>query len=139
MFSIIGALVTEADGDIIVVEAGSDYIFRVDPLSGDRTTLSGLNGFGTGPDFSNPQSIAINAAGDIFVTNRFFFNAVYHVDPVTGDRTVISDSATGLGPMFSDLRGIAIVAVPEPSTLFLLCFGAVGFLVHALCKSGGRN
>ena len=66
-----------------------------------------LGQLGTGPEFVRTDSIAVEASGDLVVTNRFV-NSVFRVDPVTGDRTIFSDTGTGAGP------AVARGALPRP-------------------------
>ena len=44
---------------------------------------------GSGPDFWDPSHIAVEASGNLVVTDRNL-QAVLRVDPATGDRTIVS-------------------------------------------------
>lgn len=57
MFYPFGAAV-EADGRILVTDAYADLLFRVDPVSGDRTVLAGP-GVGGGPELLSPWAVEI--------------------------------------------------------------------------------
>ena len=95
-------------GDILVVDpdvppVSTAELFRVDPQSGARSVLSN---FGT----SNPNAVAVEANGNILVTDNAGgtdpsggtneWGTLYRIsrDPVTGDlvRTVVTDF--GVGP-----------------------------------------
>ena len=117
----LGGLVVESSGDIMV---NSDALFRMDPLTGNRTIISvadrttncfgaGLlfaccTGAGTGdgtppcaavgsgPDFGSPAGLVVESSGDILVTG----DALFRVDPTTGNRTIISGPVVGSGPDF---------------------------------------
>jgi sugar lactone lactonase YvrE len=132
-------VVVEADGSILVVEAdsfnGTEFraLVRVNPDNGVRTILSGckqpacLSVVGAGPNFSIPVGLALNASGEILVTD-YGLGAVFRVDPISGDRIVFSgcvdpscSSENGSGPPFAGPIGITVV--PEPGQLLLLVAG----------------
>ena len=87
----------EVSGNIIVIDPGAGTgsagaLFRVDPISGERTLLSN---FGVGPHQGiNPISVAIEASGNILVIDSATSN-LFRVDPTTGDRTLLSDFNVG--------------------------------------------
>ena len=100
-------LVVEAGGQILVIDAqagqgdtgnGQGVLFRVDPQTGVRTRLSN---FGVGANQgSNPTSVAVEASGQILVTDEGHTSTtplglLFRVDPQTGDRTILSDFNTG--------------------------------------------
>ena len=73
----------------------------VDPITGDRTTISGDPGsfganVGTGPDFDSdgPSGIVIDRNGDILVADRFA-QAIFRIDPATGNRAILSGDPNG--------------------------------------------
>jgi streptogramin lyase len=132
-------VVVEADGSILVAEAdsylGTEFraLFRVNPDNGVRTILSGckqpgcLSIVGAGTNFSIPLGLALDASGEILVTD-YGLGAVFRVDPISGDRIVFSgcvdpscSSNNGSGPPFAMPIGIAVV--PEPEQLLLLVAG----------------
>ncbi|MCG8434721.1 MAG: PKD domain-containing protein, partial [Gammaproteobacteria bacterium] len=109
------------------IDASLKLIFALDPVTGDRTLVSGNDGTqtrGTGVSFDRPGYIAVD--GDrLLVTDGFGdlgkdLDAVIAVDIASGDRTVFSDdndTATepppadpqiGKGPGFYNMSGIAI-------------------------------
>ncbi|MFN2374916.1 MAG: NHL repeat-containing protein [Candidatus Binatia bacterium] len=100
-----GAL--EAGGTLVVSASSSDAVFRVDPVTGNRTVVSGLGvGLGTALDF--PYPITVEASGDILVADNS--NRIFRIDPASGDRTVLSSTSVGTGPDFITPRGLAVEA-----------------------------
>jgi Bacterial Ig domain len=98
----------EADGDILVADAGSfgstpGAVIRVDPVSGAQTTVS------SGGSFEGLEGVALEADGDILVSSSGLGSggpsAVIRIDPVTGAQTTVST-----GGDFADPRGIALEA-----------------------------
>ena len=88
-------IAVEADGQLVVTNFGRSAVLRVDPLSGDRTVVSGP-GAGTGLALGRPFDIAVEADGQLVVTDPFL-GAVLRVDPDTGDRTPVSFDLIGVG------------------------------------------
>ena len=136
--SILG-IALEADGSILVAEAnanlGSEFraVFRVDPITGDRTIASGCAQFectswvGTGVMFDVPVDIALDENGDILLTD-WGLHSVFRVDPISGDRVLLSgcadatcSSVLGSGPWFA--RPLGITVVPEPESWMMLVAG----------------
>jgi sugar lactone lactonase YvrE len=70
-------------------EEGDGGIFRVDPVTGERTVISDAT-HGTGPDFQ-PTSVAWSPDGTILATDT---NArtLLRIDPATGNRTVLASA-----------------------------------------------
>ena len=125
------------NGDLIVAEASlnsvpggsnapeDDVIVRIDRATGNRSILVSFDAvFGSG----SPDDIAIAPNGDIFVSDPIL-DAVVRIDPVTFVPTIFSGFGVGTGPgvNIDDVNGIAIY-VPEPATMTLLGFIAVGAL-----------
>ena len=97
------SVAVEADGNLVV--AGIDLV-RVDPFTGDRTSVSDA---GSGLVFSEPRGVAVEADGSLVVED-FNLQAVIRVNPVTGDRTIVSNAATGNGPALNKPVAIAVEA-----------------------------
>ncbi len=87
----------EAEGDLLAVvgSEGQGRVFRVDPVSGDRTIVSGPE-TGEGPGLMEPQGIVLNSLNVIFITD-IVQAAVIQIDPITGNRTIISSPFLGNG------------------------------------------
>jgi hypothetical protein len=116
----------EADGSLIMIDLGTDAVIRIDPDTGDRTTVSqsGTATVGAGPAFSNPWGIAVEPDGNLVVLDGGI-DAVFRVDPDTGDRTIISQAGTaGDGVGFIFPLGIAVK--PDGSVVVTDSGGAVG-------------
>jgi streptogramin lyase len=98
----------------MLTEPSIGAIVRVDPLTGDRATVSGFDldmqiTLGHGPDLFVPTGIARDVDGRWFVTDRFL-RSVVRINPFTGDRTIISNATTGSGPVLQDPWDIAVEA-----------------------------
>ena len=101
-------IAVEANGQLVVADAGGDAVVRVDPISGNRTIISGTSR-GSGPPFINPRGIAVEANGQLVVADAGG-DAVVRVDPISGNRTIISGTSRGSGPPFDFPVGIAVEA-----------------------------
>jgi hypothetical protein len=85
-------------GDLIVADLGRDAVFRIDPLTGDRTVLTGL-GVGSGPSLLQVRGVAIDRWGQIYVTDADSTRLrVVRIDPISGSRTLVSGMDRGTGP-----------------------------------------
>lgn len=105
-------VILDANGDILISDTVLDTIFRVDPVSGDRTILSS-NTVGTGPTMTFPGDLVLEADGNILTTEGGN-DQVLRIDPVTGNRTIVSSSLAGslvgTGIDFVNLGGITLDA-----------------------------
>ena len=79
-------------GDILVVDARVNKLFRVDPNTGARTVISDFQNPSQGPLGQSLSGVAIGP-GKIFVTAATV--GIYAVDPNTGNRTLVSDFTKG--------------------------------------------
>ena len=61
------SVAVEADGSLVVVDFGLRAVFRVNPVSGDRTIISDAS-IGSGPGLGFPEGIAVEADGSLVVT-----------------------------------------------------------------------
>jgi hypothetical protein len=108
----------DADGDVLVsggeaFTGGTGGVIRVDPTTGARSTVS-ANGMPSGPpDFVSPVTIAVEADGDLVLTDQQAFSfstgGVMGIDPDTGVRSVVSDVQNPpRGPGFVAPEGITV-------------------------------
>lgn len=104
---------TEQVGAVVVVDTAAAALVSVDPLSGDRTVLSG-GPAGTGTAFIAPRGVAFDP-GDAAASapSRYLvvdeqLNALLAVDPASGARTIVSDAATGTGPELGAPQSVAL-------------------------------
>ncbi len=111
----------EPDRRILVADRstpGSYALIRVDPMSGDRSVVSGCADpacaqvVGAGPPIGRLFGIALDAAGTIYAADG---QALYRIDPVSGDRVLVSgctDAAcsgqVGSGPDFGQPADLVI-------------------------------
>lgn len=106
-------------GDVLVTDLVRRALFRIDPLTGDRTVVSGCANascssvVGSGANFSSPSGVAFDgsagAGGFVYVTDTIS-DTLYRIDPSTGARTVVSSSTTGTGPAFVSPLDVSIHA-----------------------------
>jgi len=81
-------IVVEPGGTIVVTDEALAAVVRVDPVTGDRSLVSGRS-TGDGPLLEWPRGIAVESNGGLVVTD-LGRPAVVRVEPVTGTRTIIS-------------------------------------------------
>jgi hypothetical protein len=92
----------DSSNSIYVVNTGPVVaIIKVDPVTGNRTTVSSSTALvGTGPNFVTPSGIAIRSDGKLIISDTGGTNgmagtdAIFVVDPATGNRTILSDDVT---------------------------------------------
>ena len=114
-FGVAGVAV-EASGAILVVDMGSGTpgkLFRVDPVTGNRTLLSDFANAAQGPLGLDPNGVAVERSGAILVVDQNvgagFPGALFRVDPLTGNRTLLSDFGNAAqGPLGVDPVGVAV-------------------------------
>jgi len=92
-----------SNGDVVVADEGlaaGPTIMEVNRDTGARTLISG-NGRGSGPALVIPNSVAVEASGDILVTDVSLVTGnprLLRINPVTGNRTVLTGTGVGSGP-----------------------------------------
>lgn len=85
----------------------TDRLIAVNPGNGNRTDYFS-DSRGSGPDFQDPNSIAIDVVtGTGYVANQAN-DSILSADLLTGDRQVVSDAFTGNGPAFDSVRDIVL-------------------------------
>ena len=96
------------EGGVIYLMDQAGTIMSVDPLTGDRTPISGPTR-GTGPGFAFPVSMASDSPDSVVVLDMsqrpvgtgYSVGALIRVDLTSGDRTVLSIDGTPKGsPVF---------------------------------------
>ena len=112
-------VVIAPNGDLLVADqnafagAGGGVI-RVNPVTGQRTTVSENASPAGGPAFVDPFALTLAANGDILVSDQNAFGGgggVIRVDPVTGARTTVTQNgAPSGGPSFDAPFGITTEA-----------------------------
>jgi sugar lactone lactonase YvrE len=129
-------LAVDAKGDLYVADSANNVIRRVDARTGIISTVagdyaadkasgglgafSGDGGPATSAQLNDPQGVAVDGAGDLFVADTFD-NAIREVTPAGTISTVVNASAaaggesSGAAPTASRLNTPGAVAV-DPST-----------------------
>ncbi|ACU72741.1 NHL repeat containing protein [Catenulispora acidiphila DSM 44928] len=129
-------LALDAQGDLYIADSANNVIRRVDARTGIITTVAGdhaagkaaggLGGFSgdggpaTSAQLNDPQGVAVDGAGDLFVADTFD-NAIREVTPDGTISTVVNSSAapggesSGAAPTASHLNTPYAVTV-DPST-----------------------
>jgi streptogramin lyase len=105
-------LIREPSGQLIVSNQEISVLYRVDPVTGDRTILSGPSQ-GEGPAFLGPtKQLAREADGTLLVvvgaSSPGGDGAIFRVNPVTGDRSILSSADVGEGPTLGEPEGIVL-------------------------------
>lgn len=111
-------------------ETGVNELFRIDPVTGDRTIIS-TDSF----QDDEYERLALGTNG-MLLGSVPAQSAIFSIDPTTGARTLISGDGLGSGPalFWGDMVQIP---VPEPTSAGLLGVGAV--LLFALQRIGKRR
>jgi streptogramin lyase len=117
----------DAKGDLYIADASNNVIRRVDAKTGVITTVAGdfaadqasdgLGGFSgdggpaTSARLNDPQGIAVDGAGDLFIADTFN-NAIRQVTPAGTISTVVNaaPAAGGAPPAGSETNGAAATA-----------------------------
>ena len=105
-------LIREPSGQLVVSNQEVSVLYRVDPITGDRTILSGPNR-GEGPAFLGPtKQLAREANGSLLVVvgapSPGGDGAIFRVDPITGNRSILTSADVGQGPTLGEPEGIVL-------------------------------
>ena len=102
-------VVIASNGDLLVADqnafGGGGGVIRVNPATGQRTTVSENASPAGGAAFVDPFALTLAANGDILVSDQNAFGGgggVIRVDPVTGVRTPVTQNAAPPGAPFFD-------------------------------------
>jgi hypothetical protein len=87
----------DADGNVYIADSANNVIRRVDATTGDITTVAGDStagdtgdsGPGTSAELDDPQDVAVDPDGDVFVADTFN-NTIREVSPEDQITTVVS-------------------------------------------------
>ncbi|MCI0453613.1 MAG: thrombospondin type 3 repeat-containing protein [Candidatus Dadabacteria bacterium] len=128
------------------MNGGEGALFRVDPMTGNRTVLSDFGDANQGPTGIDPFGVAVESTGQILVSEQDGGNgechALFRIDPVTGNRTILSDFGEGsMGDNQCD-DGANDVAVESTKKILILfdavLSGGVGLLYRVDQNTGDR-
>lgn len=117
------AIVADAAGNLYVADAGNNVIRKITPagvvttLAGSATGASGnMDGLGTAALFSEPDGIAIDAAGNLFVSD-YTNNAIREITPAG----LVSTFVTGInGPSGLCFDGSGNLLVAEQAASLII-------------------
>lgn len=76
---------------LFVLDAGAESLFSVDPVTGDRFTVSGGD-FGNGPELLYPRSIALDTKNNQAFVIDSLQGALVCIDLDSGDRSIITQA-----------------------------------------------
>ena len=125
------------DGQLLVVDRGLGALLTVDPLTGDRTLLSGT-GTGGGAPFVDPSGVAVDFTGAVAWVTDLGTSSVVEVDLATGDRVLLSGGGAGAGPAFdSPVR--AIQDTTDPRRLLVVDSGLLAVVAVQLTAGAGAG
>ncbi len=124
-------------GDLIVADIGRDVVFQIDPITGDRTVLTGM-GVGSGPSLLQVRGVAIDRWGQIYVTDaESTRRRVVRIDPLSGTRTLVSGIDRGTGP---NLAAPFAVAFDSEGELYLSDISTgLDAILHIDIRTGDRT
>jgi sugar lactone lactonase YvrE len=105
-------IVVEPSGTLVVADC-QGVLFRIDPVTGDRTIISG-NGIGAGPESAATLIVGDTCLQCFCISGCCVdaFQALVRVDAATGDRTLLSEDgwlnrSAGRGPRFKKVADVA--------------------------------
>ena len=112
----------------------------MDPLTGKHEIISGEaspggNVVGSGPGFVDVEDMAFDGMNLYVLDNLGRRNAILKVNLQTGDRTIVSgfdtsgDEVIGHGVDLRLVSAIAVVPIPEPSSIRLVCLGIAFYVL----------
>ena len=113
------------NGDIVMTDDGRTngarpIVVEVNPGTGVRTLISG-DGTGSGPELSDPYSVAVEADGDILVAAMDIttgYPQLLRISPATGNRAIVTGNGVGSGPSLTILATVAL----ERGVIYLMDF-----------------
>lgn len=96
-----GVAVDDGD-DLFIADSGNNVVREVDPTTQDINTVAGNGNWGysgnggppTSTDLSDPMSVAVDAAGDLFIADSLH-NAVREVNASTDQIETVAGNGTG--------------------------------------------
>jgi hypothetical protein len=138
-----GALATSPNGQVYLWAVGSESgslfakLYTMNPFTGSTSEIGGLEGI-TGPvngfiDMAFTEDGRLLAFTEINAS-PFLPNSVYEIDIQTGIPTFVSQP----GEIFSSLRGVEFLPIPEPSSLSLCVSGLLLMFIRRFRSSSGR-
>ena len=126
----------DAEGNLFVADSGNDRIRRVDTRTGIVTTVAGSGERGFGGDggaavaaaLNFPLGVAVNSAGEVFVSDSFN-NRVRRVSPISG--LIQTVAGTGLEGFSGDGGRAADAMIHVPAAAVVDASGNLIFVDNA--------
>ena len=95
-------LALDGSGDLFIADSANNVVREVNAKTGDITTIAGTgtggysgdNESATAAEMSDPSSVAVDSAGDVFIADTDN-NVIREVNAKTGDITTIAGTGTG--------------------------------------------
>ncbi|AYL95827.1 MBG domain-containing protein [Mucilaginibacter celer] len=120
-FNVPASLAVDGLCNLYVADVSNNIIRKITPagvvttFAGNPTTSGSANGTGTAASFYNPQSIAIDAIGNIYVADQYNYlirkiTSAGVVTTLAGSGTGVTSDGIGLAARFGNPEGIAIDA-----------------------------
>jgi len=134
-----GIVLSEDSTQVYVGDPGHG-IAGVDVMTGNVEIISD-GAVGIGPD-SFAYGVARERSGSLLASggeSLFGSASVLRIEIATGDRVAVTGLGAGVGPEMISPRLLTIVAVPEPSTLSLLCLALAGFAYRRIASLVRRD
>ena len=137
-------------GDLVIYSRDVTAVVHVDPVTGDRTVISGCidagcsSVIGSGPSLpaSNDASVTVDSSGGIYLSFDEIPSHVFSVDATSGTRTVVSSISIGSGPpigpiAMASVPSFAVSAASIPTVGLGAVLFALGVLVGLRAKAAG--
>ena len=100
-----GMVVDEAAGALIAIQGGG--LVSIDVTTGAVTVISD-GSTGSGPKFSSPHGLSVNAARTVAWILDHNLDALFRVDLATGARKIVADATIGTGESLEDFGKLVV-------------------------------
>jgi sugar lactone lactonase YvrE len=100
-----GMVVDEAAGALIAIQGGG--LVSIDVTTGAVTVISD-GSTGSGPTFSSPHGLSVNAARTVAWILDHNLDALFRVDLSTGAREIVADATIGTGESLEDFSKLVV-------------------------------
>lgn len=130
-------VVDSANNRALVMDFSPGTLIAVSLVDGARTILSDFDtGIGTGPDFSLPHDLALDAERNRLYVANLSSGSIYSVDLANGNRTVLSQYDRGAGHNLLFPQGLAF---DQDSNRIVVTDRGINALVSVDIATGSRQ